>query len=109
MKLKNIAILGVTAFSLGVGLTTIPNQAQASIRGFSRSWTGTYFGPQKLSISTHYLKLGAYRSRVSYITKATHGYYHIHFATEQPLWLKRKGHKIALRYLSNDHPEIYIR
>lgn len=109
MKLKDLAIVGIVSASFGIASLMNPQSVNASFRSFSRSWVGSYRGPHSITISTHYFKLGAYKSRVSFINKATHGYYDVHFMSEQPLYLKRKGNKLALRYLPNDTPEIYTR
>ena len=111
MYFKKLVMLGVTALSLGTTGVALaqPQTAEASTHSISRSWRGHYSGPQHLTLSAHYLKLGGVKSHVKYITKSSHGYHCIHFSNEQPLWLKHGYNKIYLHYGVGGSTDVYYR
>lgn len=109
MKLKNYVMLGVTALSVGTGTALQTANASARTYSVARSWQGKYYGPQHLTLSAHYLKLGRTKAHIKYITKSTHGYHCLHFSNEQPLWLKHGYNKMYLHYGVSHSTEVYYR
>lgn len=109
MKLQSYVAISLATISLGATAMAQPQTAHASTHSIYRSWRGSYSGPQRLTLSAHYLKLGHHKSHVSYITKSSHGYHCIHFSNEQPLWLKHGYHKMYLHYAVTPSTEVYYR
>lgn len=109
MYFKQLTLLGVTALSLGAGTISLPAVASAKTYSVAKSWQGTYYGPQHLTLSAHYLKLGRTKAHIKYITKSSRGYHCFHFSNEQPLWLKHGYNKMYLHYGVKNSTEVYYR
>ncbi|MGF2384004.1 hypothetical protein [Lentilactobacillus otakiensis] len=79
--------------------TTVPH----SLRGHYYR-RGTH-----LTITARHIKMGHYSGHISYVTKATYGYWHVHFTNQQPLWFKHGSGVVKVRYMPNDSPEYFYR
>ncbi|MEE8823996.1 hypothetical protein LASUN_16330 [Lentilactobacillus sunkii] len=110
--MKRYFKLSIFSFALILGLLIgFSNIQTASARAtIPYSLRGHYYrGGTNLRITARHIKMGHYSGHVSYVTRATHGYWHVHFTNQQPLWFKHGYRLVKVRYMPNDSPQYFYR
>lgn len=107
-RIKVLMVVLTLTIGIGIGFSNADKvNARATV---PHSLRGHYYrNATHLTITARHIKLGHYSGHVKYVTRATHGYWHIHFTNQQPLWFKHGSGLIKLRYLPNESPQYFYR